>query len=222
MEIFKNKSYALLVAIFIFSIDIAFAQTSDLEDQPTISNHQYIESEIAKLSEATISFDNLRSSFSRVPEYKTSCYASPSTENNAEASKLFKKHLPNYLEGSLGFDFAMFDLGFNIFQKTDLNWVDGQNEFQLSCIANGDGCISLNQSTESKFTHLEPNEDYSPDSLKTETWANYILDLSTIYSELTIGLSTKEFDWIGRESKSVTYQVNYLCVSRLQNYQTEL
>jgi hypothetical protein len=216
------KAITFLILGFGLSIKVN-AQTSPIQN--TVSNYKYLEGQIAKISEGTaLSFDNLRTLFSKTPEYKTFCFSDIENpvSNSAESKKLFAQFLPAELEGSVQFDFEPLALGFNIFQKNDMQWIDGSSTSQVLCAAGTSSCTTLNMSLDSSFTHLPENKDYADEVTKSETWTTYIDDLSRMYLELRISLAVKSLDWMGRESTAVTYQQSYLCVADLESYQTEL
>jgi hypothetical protein len=196
---------------------------SHLSFAQTVSNYKYIESEISKLSEKSTDFDLIRDLFSKSPEYKTTCYTDPSNEEPASKAKdLFKKDLPEKIEGKMIFALEAIDLGFSVLQIIDLK-IKGQNiGSEAQCVASTDGCISLNQSLESPYPELEQSGDYFPEVTKNEKWSSYIFDSRTIYSQLSLSLSIYSKDFFNRKSSAVTYSKSYLCISRLITSQTEL
>lgn len=215
--------FLILLCLNILSLNLVFAQT--LQTENTVSNYKYLESQIAQISEKSpLNFDQLKFMFSKNPEYNAFCYSDKDSpvSNSNEAKQLFAQFLPADLEGQVKFEYEALALGFNIFQRNEMQWIDGNSESQLNCVGGTSGCETVDMSIESPFLHLPENEDYADEVTKEESWTSYIFDMNQLYSELSLSLTVKSLDWMGRESTAVTYRQSYLCVLELKNYQTDL
>ena len=190
----------------------------------TVSNYSYINSEISKIKESgALSYDHYRAMFSQTPEYNVTCYTdaeNPQAKSRHELDNELQKFLPNYLEGTMKFEIETFDMGFNIFQTTELDWVDGKLKSMVSCIGGVGSCGSVDVSAEEIFNKVPESEDYRvEEAKKSQSFSTYVYDFNTLYFTHNITLSVPETSMFSRSRTSRTAQavVNYVCVARLKD-----
>lgn len=212
----KTNTYKLKMALLRLFALVAFIIFYKFVWAQTVSNYQYIESEITKLSEKNTDFDQIKNIFSKSPVYKTKCYSDASkSKTNSDGEKIFSSHLPSTLNGEMSFELAAMDFGFSVFQKVVLD-VKGENvESEVQCMTSSDGCVSLKQSLEKgSYPNLAPSDDYFSNVTKKEEWTTYILNSKTLYSELMVTLSVDSKGYFERKGMPISYTQMYLCVSQ--------
>lgn len=225
----KNFSLASVVFIILaplFSMaqgnedqSSTYQSSSDKDRTTTISDYEYIRSEISKLSEFALEFDEIMDLFSSNPSYSTKCYTNTELKKSSYVrieDRVFGPFFPDVIEGEIKFQLQKMDLGFNLFQTTHMNFLTDPYEQLVTCSRSNGGCKSFSKSKRDEaFPYLPESEEYIPElAVKSEDWTTYIAeDKKTLFSEISVSAETKERGLIMDEGSTFYFSKNYLCVS---------